>query len=251
VKILLCDDHVLLAEALETLLGAAGHEVYVTHTPDDALAALAEHQPDVCVLDIGFPDGDGLDALSRAADRSPETRVLMLSASRNADLVRSAIDLGARGYLCKDVGAAAIVRAVERLADGDVVLDPQVAQMLARRPRARPDDIEWLMGFLTGREREVLRRIILGQGTQEMADEMHVSRSTARTHVQNVLRKLGVHSRLEAVAAVSRRRLDVQATDSHLNGHGNGHGNGHANGHVPTQRSTPHGGSTPGLRHPL
>lgn len=234
-KILLCDDHVLLVEALANLLASAGHEVLVSHSPDHALAILVEERPDVCVLDIGFPDGDGLDALSRVADRSSDTRVLMLSASRSPELVRSAIDLGARGYLCKDVGAAAIVRVVERLMEGDIVLDPQVAQMLARRPRARPDDIEWLMGFLTGREREVLRRIILGQGTQEMADEMHVSRSTARTHVQNVLRKLGVHSRLEAVAAVSRRPPDGQ-----VNGHLNGHVQGHRDNAV-----------SPRLRHPM
>lgn len=234
-KILLCDDHVLLAEALETLLVSAGHEVLVTHTPEGALEILAEQRPEVCVLDIGFPDGDGLDALSRVADRSPDTRVLMLSASRNPDLVRAAIDLGARGYMCKDVGAAEVVRAVERLVDGDIVLDPQVAKVLVRPPRARTDDIEWLMGFLTGREREVLRRIVLGQGTQEMADEMHVSRSTARTHVQNVLRKLGVHSRLEAVAAVSRHRPD---------GHVNGHVNGHVRGPVDEVTS-------PRLRHPM
>lgn len=243
-KILLCDDHVLLAETLQTLLVSAGHEVLVTHHPDSALDLLAVERPDVCVLDIGFPDGDGLDALSRVADRSPDTRVLMLSASRNPDLVRSAIDLGARGYLCKDVGAAAIVRAVERLVDGDIVLDPEVAQVLARRPRARPDDIEWLMGFLTGREREVLRRIILGQGTQEMADEMHVSRSTARTHVQNVLRKLGVHSRLEAVAAVSRRRADGQSFDGTLPGQRTPQHNGHAHGHVGNA-------AAPRLRHPM
>ena len=242
-KILLCDDHVLLVETLQTLLVSAGHDVLVTHHPDSALELLAAEHPDVCVMDIGFPDGDGLDALSRVADRSPDTRVLMLSASRSPDLVRSAIDLGARGYLCKDVGAAAIVRALDRIVEGDIVLDPGVAQVLARRPRARPDDIEWLMGFLTGREREVLRRIILGQGTQEMADEMHVSRSTARTHVQNVLRKLGVHSRLEAVAAVSRRRADGQPLAGGVPGQRNGH-NGHVGGYIGNA-------AAPGLRHPM
>ena len=207
-RILLCDDHVLLAEALDSLLTSAGHEVTVANSPDEALALLDTARPDVCVLDVGFPDGDGVDVLSRVTDRSPHTKVMMLSATRDPDVVKAAIDLGARGYLCKDVGVVEVVRAVQRVHEGDVVLDPQVVQMLARRPRPRPDDIEWLMGFLTSREREVLRRIVLGQGTQEMANEMHVSRSTARTHVQNVLRKLGVHSRLEAVAAVSRRRQD-------------------------------------------
>jgi two-component system nitrate/nitrite response regulator NarL len=161
------------------------------------------------VLDVGFPDGDGIEVLSRAAEASPFTKVMMLSANRDPEVVRSAMDLGARGYLCKGVGVGEVSRAVERVAEGDIVLDPLVVQDLTRRPRPRHDDIEWLIGFLTRREREVLRRIVMGQSTQEMAVDMHVSRSTARTHVQNVLQKLGVHSRLQAVAAVSRRSPDL------------------------------------------
>lgn len=207
-KILLCDDHVLLAEALESMLRAAGHQVLVTRSPKEALARLADEQPDVCVLDMGFPDGDGIEVLSRAAESSPSTKVMMLSATRDPELVRTAMDLGARGYVCKGVGVVEVIRAVERVGEGDIVLDPLVVQELTRRARPRQDDIEWLIGFLTRREREVLRRIVMGQSTQEMARDMHVSRSTARTHVQNVLQKLGVHSRLQAVAAVSRRSSD-------------------------------------------
>jgi two-component system nitrate/nitrite response regulator NarL len=208
-KILLCDDHVLLAEALESMLIAAGHEVLVTRSPKEALARLAEEELDVCVLDMGFPDGDGLEVLSRAAESSPSTKVMVLSATRDPELVRTALDLGACGYMCKGVGVVEVIRAIERVEQGDIVLDPLVVQDLTRRPRARQDDIEWLIGFLTRREREVLRRIVIGQSTQEMARDMHVSRSTARTHVQNVLQKLGVHSRLQAVAAVSRRSSDL------------------------------------------
>ena len=204
-KILLCDDHVLLAEALESLLRAEGHEVVVTRTPKDALRLLAEERPDVCVLDVGFPDGDGIEVLSHAAELSPTTKVLMLSAARDPELVRTAIDLGACGYICKDVGVVEVIRAVERVQHGEIILDPLVVRALTQRSRAKPDDIEWLIGFLTRREREVLRRIVIGQSTREMAQDMNVSKSTARTHVQNVLQKLGVHSRLQAVAAVSRR----------------------------------------------
>ena len=207
-KILLCDDHVLLAEALESLLTAAGHQVMVTESADKALRMLELEQPDVCVLDVGLADGDGIEVLSHASESSPSTRVLMLSATRDPELVRTALDLGACGYLCKDVGVVEVIRAVERVRDGEVVLDPLVVKALTQRPKAKLDDVEWLLGFLTPREREVLRRIVLGQGTHEMAVDMRVSRSTARTHVQNVLRKLGVHSRLEAVAAVSRRKPD-------------------------------------------
>lgn len=203
-KILLCDDHVLLAEALDSLLRLSGHEVVVASTPTRALALLAETGYDVAVLDIGFPDGNGLDLLSSAREVSPDTRVLMLSANRDPEVVRTAVDRGAAGYVCKDVGVVEVIRAVERVSHGELVLDPLVARALAQRPRIRREDIEWLVGFLTRREREVLRRIVTGQTTEEMAHDMRVSRSTARTHVQNVLQKLGVHSRLQAMAAVSR-----------------------------------------------
>lgn len=204
-KILLCDDHVLLAEALESLLRLSGHEVTVTADPQQALTLLADEQPDVCVLDIGFPDGSGIEVLSHAGEIAPNTRVLMLSANRDPEVVRTAVDLGAAGYICKDVGVVEVIRAIERVHEGNVILDPLVARALTQRVKVRSDDIEWLIGFLTRREREVLRRIVIGQSTDEMARDMRVSRSTARTHVQNVLQKLGVHSRLQAVAAVSRR----------------------------------------------
>ncbi len=202
--ILLCDDHVLLIEALESLLRSAGHKVMTTRSPGEALPLAASTRPDVCVMDVGFPDGSGLDALAQMRETSPGTRVLMLTAAQDPDTIATAVDLGAAGYVCKDVGVTDIIRAVERVHDGETVLAPQVARALARRAEVDPGDIHWLVAFLTRREREVLRRIVMGQSTVEMAKSMGISRSTARTHVQNVLQKLGVHSRLQAVAAVSR-----------------------------------------------
>lgn len=204
-KILLCDDHLLLAEALEALLKIAGHDVLVTGQPEEAEVLAASEAPDVCVLDLGFPDRDGLDLLRAVREACPEAKVIVLSGQRDPELVRAAIALGARAYLCKDVGVVEVVRAVDQVLDGELVVDPLVAQSLTRHRRHRPDDIEWLISFLTQREREVLRRIVTGQSTEEMARDMAVTRSTARTHVQNVLQKLGVHSRLQAVAAVADR----------------------------------------------
>ena len=213
--ILLCDDHVLLVEALASLLRAAGHTVHTARSPEEAASLAAETAPDICVMDIGFPNGSGIDALAAVRERSPATRVLMLSAVEDPDTIAAAVDLGAAGYVCKDAGVTDIIRAVERVHDGETVLAPKVARALARKTETDPDDIQWLVAFLTRREREVLRRIVLGQSTVEMAKSMGISRSTARTHVQNVLQKLGVHSRLQAVAAVSRSRSDPSWITSH------------------------------------
>jgi two-component system, NarL family, nitrate/nitrite response regulator NarL len=217
--ILLCDDHVLLVEALGSLLRAAGHTVETAHSPEEAATVVGKTSPDVCVMDVGFPGGSSLDGLAKVRELSPETRVLMLSAVEDPDTIAGAVDLGAAGYVCKDAGVADIIRAVERVYDGETVLGPKVARVLARRSEVDPEDIQWLVAFLTRREREVLRRIVLGQSTVEMAKSMGISRSTARTHVQNVLQKLGVHSRLQAVAAVSRSQADpswLTAGDSSL-----------------------------------
>ena len=202
--IVLCDDHVLLVEALASLLRSAGHTVLTAGSPDVGAQLVAVHRPDVCVMDVGFPDGSGLEALGRIRECCPDSKVLMLSAADDADTIASAVDLGAAGYVGKDVGVTDIIRAVERVHDGETVLGPKVARTLARRTEVDPDDIHWLVAFLTKREREVLRRIVMGQSTVEMSRSMSISRSTARTHVQNVLQKLGVHSRLQAVAAVTR-----------------------------------------------
>jgi two-component system nitrate/nitrite response regulator NarL len=209
VKILLCDDHLLLSEALATLLRKAGHDVLLASSPDEAVLVARDTSPDVCVLDLGFPDGTGLDVLSHIGAASPTTRVLMLSGSRDPDLVAAAMQLGASGYICKDVGVLQVIRAVDRVHEGEMVLDPALVQHLARRPKVDPQSVDWLLSFLTNREHEVLRRITLGQTTGELARDMLITRSTARTHVQNVLQKLGVHSRLQAVALVSQRRDDA------------------------------------------
>ena len=153
--IVLCDDHVLLVEALASLLRSAGHTVLTAGSPDLGAQLVAVHRPDVCVMDVGFPDGSGLEALGRIRECCPDSKVLMLSAADDADTIASAVDLGAAGYVGKDVGVTDIIRAVERVHDGETVLGPKVARTLARRTEVDPDDIHWLVAFLTKREREV------------------------------------------------------------------------------------------------
>jgi two-component system nitrate/nitrite response regulator NarL len=207
VRILLCDDHRLLVEAFATALQVHGHEVVaVTTTPDHACRAAVEHDPDVCVLDLVFPDGSGLDA---AATISSGTRckVLILSARFDPDVVNAAMTAGASGFVPKDESIGGILRALDRLAAGELAVDRELLRGTTRA-RAGPDRGRLLpLRFLTSREREALSRIAEGQSTKEIAQSMHVAHSTARTHVQNVLTKLGVRSRLQAAALVARAGL--------------------------------------------
>jgi two-component system nitrate/nitrite response regulator NarL len=195
VRVLLCDDHALFAEALGDVLIARGDDVEVTTTPDQAVALAQRSQPSVCVMDRSFPEGDvGVDAARRVLQVSPRTAVLMLTGSADAAAARAAIGAGVRGFLRKDEPLPHIVQALDQLAEGLLVVDPAVLRPEACRTSGP------LLSGLTAREQEVLERMVHGESGQAMATALDVSYSTMRTHVQNVLAKLGVHSQLEAAA---------------------------------------------------
>jgi two-component system, NarL family, nitrate/nitrite response regulator NarL len=204
VRILLCDNHRLLVEALAAALRRGGHDVVATTTqPEEAMDAAAEHDPDVCLLDMIFPGDAGIRTIAgiRATTRS---KVLVLSARCDQDAVCAALAAGAAGFVGKDQTIEDIFRSLEQVCAGEVIMPPVDPVGPGRRPgRLRPQE-QTALRFLTSREREALRLIAEGESTKEIAQSMHVAYSTARTHVQNVLTKLGVRSRLQAAALVAR-----------------------------------------------
>ncbi len=202
-RLLICDDHKLLVEALSMALSDKGHTVVATaFDPDEAVEAAREHQPDACLLDVYFPCGDGLGAIGRIHDVSPHTKVVMLSGHISRDLVADAIAKGAAGFVGKEKPIEVINEALKMAHEGYLAVDLLVLQN-ALRPQAQCDDPLWVLKFLTAREWEVLRCLVDGLSTEQIADRLGVHRSTARTHVQHTLSKLGVHSRLEAAALMT------------------------------------------------
>jgi Response regulator containing a CheY-like receiver domain and an HTH DNA-binding domain len=203
VRLLVCDDHRLLLDALSMALTDNGHAVVATALdPDEAVEAAREHQPDACLLDVSFPDGNGIRAIGRIHEVSPDTKVVILSGSISRGLVADAIANGAEGYVGKEKSVGVLIEMLELAHQGHLAVDPFMLQD-ALRPHAQDDDPLWVLKFLTEREWEVLRCIMDGLSTQQMADRLGVHRSTARTHVQNLLTKLGVHSRLQAAALMT------------------------------------------------
>jgi len=208
-RLLVCDDHRLLLEALSMALADKGHLVVATALdPDQAVEAAREHQPDVCLLDVNFPSGNGLSAIRRIHDVSANTKVVILSATINAGLVADAIAQGAQGFVGKEKPIGVVIEAVGLASQGYLAVDPLLLQA-AVRPRVHSDDPLWVLKFLTEREWQVMRCLIDGLSTQEIADRLCVQRSTARTHVQNLLIKLGVHSRLQAAALLTAHASEV------------------------------------------
>jgi two-component system nitrate/nitrite response regulator NarL len=210
VRLVLCDDHLLLLEALVDALTSAGHTVEaITTDPSDAIEQVASLKPDVCVLDLAFPQGSGLAAAREMVSRAPETKILILSAILDPAAVREAFDVGVLGFVRKDSSIDGILKSLERLADGQVAISAQLMRtaMSAARHTTTGRSNHDLSTPLTPREHEVLSLIVGGNDTFEIARSLHVSASTARSHVQNVLIKLGVHSRLQAAALAVSHEL--------------------------------------------
>jgi two-component system nitrate/nitrite response regulator NarL len=214
VRLVLCDDHRLLAEALGTALRAHGHEVVaVVTTPEAGYRAVVEHHPDVCLLDVGFPGASGLDVVARIVSAAEDTKILMLSGRSDPDVVNAALTAGAAGFVLKEQGIDRILQALDRVLAGEAIVDSGLLRAALSMPTPRRSPESQRLRSLTSREREALRRIAAGDSTKEVARAMHVSESTARTHVQNVLTKLGVRSRLQAAALVAREGLPDEFGD--------------------------------------
>ena len=204
-RLVLCDDNRILCEALASVLQARGHRVLAIATrASEGVAAVCAQKPDACLLDVRLPDGSGIDAAQAMHKRYPDAKIVMLTCLDDLSVVSEAKKVGVVGFLRKDQKVDAIVQAVEVVGAGGMAFDPAATRPQGRRMTDK--NREHCRGALTTRETEVLRRIVAGQGTRQMADEMGVTISTLRSYVKSVLTKLGVHSRLEAAAIASNGR---------------------------------------------
>jgi DNA-binding NarL/FixJ family response regulator len=207
-QLVLCDGNLILSEALAAALAACGHEtVAITTSLAACVSAVIALKPGACLLDPRCAGGeDGLDAVRAVRRCQPGTAVVILASAAGTSAAREARELGVAGFLSKDQNVAQIAQALDVVASGGAVFEPA---LLSRARAAAPPRGEPLYE-LTPRESEVLRRIVAGQGTLQMAHEMDVSASTLRTYVKNLFSKLGTHSRLQAAALARREGLVAQ-----------------------------------------
>jgi two-component system nitrate/nitrite response regulator NarL len=208
-RLLLCDDHQLFMQAVAHAFTANGHEVLATVTePATAVTLAAEIRPDVCIMDLSFPDGDGMAAVTEILRAVPETKVLVLTASADPQTAWTVLRSRAHGLVGKDQPVEQIFRALEQLESGELAFDPSLLRD-GMAGRGTPDFRLRLVRTLTPREREVLGRLVRAETTDEIAQSMNITVSTARSYVQGVLVKLGVHSRLQAVSLVTQLDIEV------------------------------------------
>lgn len=207
IRLMIADDHEVIRWGLRQLV--AGTEIQVVGeaaTGEQAVQLAVETQPDVILLDIRFPDFDGLEALAKMRERNVQSRVVILSTFQNSTYVARAVALGACDYVLKGCSREEILRAIEGAAahqpptlSGEMGM---VAQAMQTRAPIEDDDIS-----LTQREAQVLRHIALGLSNKEIALSLDISVETVKEHVQNILRKLGVSDRTQAAVWAVRKGL--------------------------------------------
>ncbi len=218
VSLLLCDDHKVLTDALATVVGLDDGLLLVAppvHTAEEAIRLAEEHLPDVVLMDIVFKGGgmSGIEATRKIKEASPSTNVVIMTAHDDDRLLVEAVEAGASGFLSKDEAAGDLLSAAKSAADGEVLIDPTtLTRLLAQVSRQREEErgALRLLGDLTDREREILRLLAKGKRNDDIAKELFISPQTVQTHVRNILGKLRVHSKLEAVAfAVRHGAIEV------------------------------------------
>jgi DNA-binding NarL/FixJ family response regulator len=208
IRVLIVDDHAMVRRGMRDFLGLHD-DLEVVGEASDGFAALDEVDallPDVIVMDLLMPGMDGIAATAEIKQRHPEIEVVAITSFIEEDRIAAAIEAGASGFLLKDAEADDLAAAIRAAHAGEMVLDPAVAGIVARRMRrdrpgstaVTPGTAASGVGQLTARERDVLDGLARGLSNRAIADELGMAERTARTHVSNILAKLGLASRTQA-----------------------------------------------------
>ena len=205
IRVMLVDDHTMVRRGLATFLKVFD-DLQLAGEAESGAAAIqlcGEILPDVVLMDMVMPDMDGATATRTIRQQFPQVQVIVLTSFKEGEQIKNALEAGAIGYLLKDVSADDLVRAIRAAHAGRATLSPEAAQALVDTANQAPAP-----GLdLTEREREVLALMVEGLNNTQIAGRLTVSSSTIKSHVSNILSKLGVASRTEAVTLALRNRI--------------------------------------------
>jgi len=214
IRVLLVDDHAMVRRGMRDFL-SLHDDIDVVGEAADGAAGVEQAkalQPDIVVMDLMMPNLDGIEATGRIKAALPDVEVIALTSFIEESRVVAAIEAGASGFLLKDAEADELAAAIRSAAAGEVHLDPAVASIVARRMRdggrGSAADQEDGIGTLTARERDVLARVARGYPNRQIASDLGITERTARTHVSNILAKLGLTSRTQAALLAAQHGLD-------------------------------------------
>lgn len=198
-KVIIADDHTLVAEGISRLLAPETECCGIAKTLADAETQLAEQKPDVLLLDIALPDGDGIDAIPRLQAASKKTRILVFTIYAEPAVIRRAMSGGAHGYLLKSAEEEELKVAIGTLAEGGTYVCTEARRLTGGRLEAAPT--------LTNREREILRLMASGMSTKEIADNLCLGFETVHTYTKYLRQKLGCNNMASLVRTAIEQHL--------------------------------------------
>jgi DNA-binding NarL/FixJ family response regulator len=210
-SVVIVDDHGIFRSGVKAELEEKVEVLGEADSVESAVRAIAEHEPDVALLDVHMPGGGGVEVIEQVSKQHPQQRFLALSVSDDPKDVIAIVRAGARGYVTKTITGDELVDAIKRVHDGDAVFSPRLAGFVldAFAGDLPAEEVDPELDQLTAREREVLRHIARGYMYKEIALRLHISAKTVEAHVSSVLRKLQLSNRHELSRwAVSRRLVD-------------------------------------------
>jgi DNA-binding NarL/FixJ family response regulator len=220
IRVLIADDQALFRRGLCVVLGTEAliDVVAEADNGEDAVAKAESLAPDVVLMDVRMPRLNGIEAARRIHDLSPSTRILMLTVSDEEDDLYEAIKAGANGYLLKEISVEEVAEAIRAVVQGQSLISPSMASKLLSEFNSLAKKAAERQQFphpaLTTRELEVLKLVAKGMSNREVAEGLFISENTVKNHVRNILEKLHLHSRMEAVIyAVRERLLDIRGGD--------------------------------------
>lgn len=210
-RLLVVDDVPLFRAGLTAALRGAGYDVVGEAADGEGAVALSEtHQPDIVLLDVLMPGVSGIEVLEKIQAVAPTSDVVLLTGSESEEDMVASIQGGARGYILKDMPFDDLVACIDTVADGGAALSPGMAGKLfdvTRQLLRHQELVRARKPSLTGREIEVLELVADGKTSREIGDLLFISENTVKNHIRNILDKLGLHSRNEAVLYAIRENL--------------------------------------------
>ncbi len=201
IKVMIADDHALIREGIKKLLELEENFEIVALAGDgeQAITSIKETSPDVVLLDINMPVMNGIDCLKQIKQDYPEIKVIMLTIHEDAEYLIETINIGAEGYVLKDADVSSLVKAIQKVVQGEVYIHPTLSGILVREYKRKDKSMEDVIGNnLTKREYEVIRLISKGYNNKEIAIELFISEKTVKNHVSNIFKKIKVTDRTQA-----------------------------------------------------
>ena len=206
IRVLIVDDQMLMRQGLQTLLDLENDIQVVGQASDgtEAVAIVAQTKPDVVLMDVRMPRLNGVEATRQIRGQTPQTQVIILTTFDDDEYVFEGLRAGAMGYLLKDVSAEDLTDAIRRVARGEALIQPSIARKVVSEfarlgAETKKPDADELLDPLSERELEILKLIAQGMSNREIAATLFITEGTAKNHISNILSKLGVRDRTQAV----------------------------------------------------